>query len=151
MAKFLQAAFPWVLLGAMAFAAGFTYFAATGFGGRLGAIKEMLRGSKPGKKENHYWVTLAKGDLRFQNNAGTSLADKGPQVRAKGLLVPQPFDGIEGTEFVVDLTDYLDLLSQERTSARATAGKLAAALGGAFATGVLAYGRLVDFMNQAPV
>ncbi len=60
--------------------------------------------------------------------------------------LPKPYYGIKSCTLRWPISVYVDLLLQEQSAARFAAGRLAAALGGAFAGGVLAYSRLVQFM-----
>jgi hypothetical protein len=139
--------FPGVLVVTMYLAARNTYIASTWFGERLDFIKQQLARlqavlSKPGPP------------LAFEglNLSARSVANGVPLevfVHVGGGYLPSRYRDLEHFHPGWLMGTYVDLLAAEKTSARTAAGKLAAALGGAFATGILTYGRLLEFMQSS--
>ncbi len=147
-ARRLAAFYPYVLTATFLLAAISTFAAANGFENRLKKIKQdvsdkLTAGSNP-PQANDEESNLV---IRLYSKSKPRDADE-LEVVAKNEYLPSPYHGLRDRPLVWPIPRYLDLLAQEVSSVQASAGKLAAALGGVFATGILTFSQLLDFLKQ---
>lgn len=152
--------FPWVLAVSVLSSAGCTTAAAKAFGTRYTTIEEKLESlSKEASKARGVRVGSKGFEILQRSGSDPNAGDKENRthelqsttdlyrVFTKGTYTPHPYHRFDLIEFSWSIEDYLKLLADERHAARAATGKLAGALGGASAAGILAFGRLVKFLE----
>ncbi len=145
----LAAVYPWVLTATFLLAAMFTFAAANCFEKRFTTIKQIVSDELTKWESTQSQATETGRRLVVRLYSGNKPRDAGElEVVAKDEYLPAPYHGLNDCPLVWSIPGYLDLLAQEASSAQASAGKLAAALGGVFATGILTFGLLVEFLNQ---
>ncbi len=145
--------FPSLLIVVLVGAAVNTYYASNGFGKRLAGMSERIR----------YALEHcdADGDQMRQGGAGFTIIRRPDGMRTTGAhslddfaikctvpeLQPTIFRMVKSPGIVWTLRRYLELLTEEQKRARVTAGKLAGCLGASFATGMLAFYRIVQHFS----
>ncbi len=142
--KNLIKVFPWWLLISLSFSAVCTFAAATKFNERYTHLS---------KKASNILLNpegASEEDIKLKNEKKyTEVKQDNYLFLIRNKHLPEPYYGLEGCYIHFDLSEYLEYLLKERASARAAAGKIAAALGGASIAGILAFSRLAQSLHQA--